>query len=193
MLSVCVFSGSSFGNLRSFREATEALARTLVAQRLRAVYGGGRPGLMGVFADAIVSSGGEVVGVIPKSLADLGLAHPALTSLHVVASMHDRKAKMSELSDGFIALPGGLGTLEESFEVWSWALLGLHKKPLGLLNVHGFFDGLLGFVDHAVEQGFVKSAHRDMVVVEREPEALLERMKSYQPPNVQKVTSADLP
>jgi uncharacterized protein (TIGR00730 family) len=143
------------------------------------VYGGASVGTMGVVADAALAAGGEVFGVIPRSLVDREIAHPDLTELHVVESMHDRKALMAELADGFVALPGGAGTLEELFEVWTWALLGLHAKPIALLDVDGYYDPLLAMTRHMVDEGFLGAAHRDMLLVEREAGALLDRLSTY--------------
>ena len=173
MKSVCVYCGSSFGTDPAYLQATQALARTLVANDLRVVYGGAAVGLMGALADATLAAGGEVVGVIPQQLMDREIAHQGLTELHVVATMHERKALMAQLSDAFVALPGGIGTLEELIEVFTWSQLGLHSKPLGVLNTAGYYDKLGAFLDHGVEQGFQPAAQRAKLVMAADPEALL--------------------
>jgi uncharacterized protein (TIGR00730 family) len=182
--SVCAFCGSSPGTEPAYEEAARALGRTLADRGLTLVYGGGHVGLMGVVADAALGAGGEVVGVIPKALLAREIAHTGLTDLRVVGSMHARKALMSELSDGFVALPGGTGTLEEFFEVLTWAQLGEHRMPCGLLNAAGYYDPLLAVFDHMVSKGFLSEEHRAMVLVETEPEPLLEALTRYRPPEV---------
>ncbi len=159
-----------------------ALGTLLARKGIGLVYGGARVGLMGAVADAALAAGGEVIGVIPRALEAREVAHQGLTQLHVVATMHARKAMMAELSDAFVALPGGAGTLEEIFEVWTWAQLGDHRKPCGLLNVAGFFDGLTGFLDHAAGEGFMQGAHRGMLLAAPTPEAMLAAIRTYQPP-----------
>lgn len=154
------------------------------------VYGGSSVGLMAVLADTMLAAGGGITGVIPRMLVDREVANTALEDLRIVESMHERKALMAELADGFVALPGGIGTLEEFFEVWTWAQLGMHEKPCGLLNVSGYFDPLLSFLDRAVEEGFVRQVHREMVIVESDPEALLDRLSEYDPPRVVKWLNA---
>ncbi|HEY7379061.1 MAG TPA: TIGR00730 family Rossman fold protein [Steroidobacteraceae bacterium] len=186
MKRLCVFAGSSRGAREEYAEAAERLARELVKRRYGLVYGGGKVGMMGVLADATLAAGGEVIGVIPKALLEKEVAHGGLTELRVVASMHERKAMMAELSEGFIALPGGLGTLEEFFEVLTWAQLGLHPKPCGLLNVSGYYDRLLDFLDLTVEERFVKSQHRALVLISTSPADLLDRLAAYRPPHVEK-------
>jgi uncharacterized protein (TIGR00730 family) len=186
MRSLCVFCGSRSGTEAAYDEAARALGRALAADGIRLVYGGGRVGLMGVVADAALGAGGEVVGVIPRALLEREIAHSGLTDLRVVGSMHERKALMSEFSEGFIALPGGTGTLEEFFEVLTWAQLGEHRKPCGLLNAGRYYDPLLAVFDHMVQQGFLSEEHRAMVLVETEPEALLEALAGYLPPRVVK-------
>jgi uncharacterized protein (TIGR00730 family) len=183
---LCVFAGSSPGARPEYRAAAAALGQTLSERRMELVYGGAHVGLMGVAADATLAAGGRVTGVIPEALVSKELAHTGLTDLRVVASMHERKALMAELSDGFIALPGGWGTWEELFEVLTWAQLGLHRKPCGLLNVGGYFDGLLTFMSHAVEEGFVRPQQNAMLLVATTPGALLDSMAAYQPPLVEK-------
>jgi uncharacterized protein (TIGR00730 family) len=181
-LHVCVFCGSNLGRDPRHAEAARALGTTLAEGGIGLVYGGGKVGLMGTVADAALAAGGTVIGVIPRSLVDKEVEHTGLTSLRVVGSMHERKAMMSDLADGgYIALPGGLGTFEELFEVWTWAQLGYHPKPVGMLNVGGFYDPLLAFLDTTVTQGFVKPEHRDMLLVDTEPRSLLARLESYVP------------
>lgn len=155
------------------------------------VYGGASVGVMGAVADAAIAGGAEVTGVIPRALATREIAHQGLSQLHVVESMHERKALMAELSDAFVALPGGWGTIEEIFEALTWGQLGLHRKPCGLLNVAGYYDHLEAFLEHAVDQGFVKPDYRPMIVVETDPRRLLDRFREYRPPDVKKWISAD--
>jgi uncharacterized protein (TIGR00730 family) len=154
------------------------------------VYGGSNVGIMAALANEVLDNNGEIIGVIPRMLVEREVAHRELADLRIVESMHQRKAVMAELCDGFVALPGGIGTLEEFFEVWTWAQLGVHEKPCGLLNVAGYFDGLLSFVDRAVAERFVREAHRAMLIVEEDPRTLLERFSSYEPPRVKKWISA---
>jgi len=182
MTHLCVFTGSSSGARTAYRSAARELGHELVSRGWALVYGGAKVGLMGVLADAVLARGGRVVGVITEHLVAKEVAHPELTELRVVASMHERKTVMSELADGVVALPGGLGTLEELFEMLTWAQLGLHRKPCGLLNVAGYFDRLLGFLDHAVDQRFVRPEHRAMVLSEPESAVLLDRLSKYVPP-----------
>lgn len=179
--SICVFCGASTGTNSIYREAAEQLGRELAARGIRLVYGGGAVGLMGVVADAAMAAGGEVIGIIPQSLQTSEIGHSGLTRLEVVDGMHARKARMAELSDAFIALPGGLGTLEELFEVWTWGQLGYHAKPLGLLEVNGFYAKLSGFLDHLVTEGFVRPPHRAMLQRSESPAALLELLAAWQP------------
>lgn len=186
MKSICVYCGSSPGRQEAYTEAARDLAKSLVERNLRLVYGGASVGIMGLVADAVLQLGGEAVGVIPQALAQKELAHPNLTELHVTRSMHERKTMMAELADGFIALPGGIGTLEEIFEIWTWAQLGFHGKPCGLLNIAGYYDALITFLDHTVAEQFVRGPHRSMLLVEQDPEALLDRFADYAPPIVQK-------
>lgn len=186
MKSVCVFCGSSTGNDPAYLTAARELGRALAGAGHTLVYGGASVGLMGAVADAARDSGGRVVGVIPESLVEKEIAHQSLDELRVVGSMHERKAMMNDLSDGFIALPGGNGTLEEFFEVLTWAQLGEHGKPCGLLNAAGYYDLLQSLFDHMVEQGFLRQEHREMVLTGSSPEELLERMTGYRPPKVAK-------
>jgi uncharacterized protein (TIGR00730 family) len=171
--AVCVYCGSSFGTDAAYLEATQTLARTFVRRGIRVVYGGAAAGLMGALADATLDAGGEVVGVIPQQLVDREIAHRGLTELHVVSTMHERKALMAQLSDAFVALPGGIGTLEELIEIFTWSQLGLHSKPLGVLNVNGYYDRLGAFLDHAVEQGFQPPQQRAKLVMAADTDALL--------------------
>ena len=186
MERVCVFLGSSFGRNRAYPEAARAVARLLARRGLGLVYGGARIGLMGVVADEAAAAGVEVIGVIPQNLVDREVANATLSDLRVVSSMHERKAAMAELADGFIALPGGLGTLEELFEILTWSQLGLHAKPCGALNVQGFFDGLGAFLDRATDEGFIAPEHRDLLLVDPDAESLLERLETWKPPRVDK-------
>jgi len=184
--SVCVFCGASTGANPAYRDAAIALGRAIAQRGLKLVYGGGAVGLMGIVANAAMAAGGEVVGIIPQSLLDAEVGHKGLTRLEVVDGMHARKARMAELSDAFIALPGGLGTLEELFEVWTWGQLGYHAKPLGLLDVNGFYEKLGGFLDHVVEEGFVRPQHRAMLQLAQQPDELLDAMDSFVAPVVPK-------
>ena len=186
MKSICVFAGSSSGSRVEYREAAQDLGRALVSRQIDLVYGGGRVGLMGVLADAVLAAGGHVTGVIPTALAAKEVAHEGLSDMRLVSSMHERKALMVDLSDGFIALPGGWGTLEELFEVLTWAQLGIHQKPCGVLNVNGFFDGLLSFIDHTIGEAFVRPENRSMILVASSPDALLDRLEHYEPLVVEK-------
>jgi uncharacterized protein (TIGR00730 family) len=189
---ICVFCGSSVGNRPVYRHAAGDLAQALVRRGLGLVYGGARVGLMGVLADTMLQHGGDVIGVIPQALVDREIAHTGLADLRVVGSMHERKALMVELSDGFIALPGGYGTLEEFSEVMTWAQLGLHRKPCGLLDVDGYFDPLLALFDNAVTAGFLRPENRSLLLKATDPEALLDLFASYKPVNVPKwITPAE--
>ncbi|MGE5504971.1 MAG: TIGR00730 family Rossman fold protein [Actinomycetota bacterium] len=192
MKSVCVFCGSSMGSRPVYAEAAAALGRMVAERGLKLVYGGGDIGLMGVLADAALAAGGEVDGVIPEALMKFeGVGHLDPVRLHVVGSMHERKALMAELADAFIALPGGIGTMEELFEAWTWGQLGLHAKPLGFLDVAGYYDHLHAFLDHMAAEGFLRTRHRDMVAVESDPAALLDRLAAYSPPEVVRVIDRD--
>jgi uncharacterized protein (TIGR00730 family) len=179
--SVCVFSGSSPGARPSYSETAAALGREVAARGLRLVYGGASVGLMGAVADAALAAGGEVVGVIPQHLVDREVAHDGLTELRITGSMHERKALMADLADGFVALPGGLGTLEELAEILTWSQLGLQSKPCGLLDVEGFFDPLLAFLDHTVTERFVSRQHRALVLSADRPDALLDLLAAWRP------------
>lgn len=182
MKRVCVFCGSNSGANPAYAAAADRLGRLLAERGLTLVYGGGNVGLMGILADAAVEAGGQVVGVIPEAMLKWEVGHPNLAELRVVASMHERKAAMAELADAFIALPGGVGTLEEVFEIWTWGQLGLHAKPLGFLDVAGYFERLHAFLDHMADEGFVKPRHRQMAAVHHDPEALLALLETYRPP-----------
>jgi uncharacterized protein (TIGR00730 family) len=184
MRRVCVFCGSLTGDDPAFLDAARRLGRSLAARGLGLVYGGGSVGLMEALALAAQEAGGEVTGVIPRALLDREVGLTSLKDLRVVESMHERKALMAELSDGFIALPGGIGTLEEFFEVWTWAQLGMHHKPIALLNAGAYFDPLIAFLDSMVARSFLRAPHRELVFVESEPEALLDRFEAYVPPEV---------
>ena len=184
MKSICVYCGSNPGTRPEYLEAAKALGKTLAANQITLVYGGAKIGIMGCIADTVLAEGGEVIGVMPQSLVDREVAHPGLTRLEVVSSMHERKALMAKLSDGFIAMPGGIGTLEEIFEVLTWAQLGFHRKPCGLLNIQGYYDHLSTFLDHVTEEGFVRDVHRAMLQVESAPEEMIKAFEAYQPPQV---------
>ena len=183
---LAVFCGSNPGARPDYVEGARALGRLLCERGIGVVYGGSSVGVMAALAEAVLDELGEIIGVIPKMLVEREVAHRTLTDLRVVGSMHERKALIAELSDGFVALPGGIGTLEEFFEIWTWAQLGVHQKPCGLLNIAGYFDPLLAFLDRAVEEKFVREVHRSMVIVESSPQALLERFEAYVPPKVVK-------
>ncbi|MBA4610837.1 TIGR00730 family Rossman fold protein [Stappia taiwanensis] len=186
MKSICVFCGSSMGGRPDYRAAAEQAGQAIARSGRRLVYGGAKVGLMGVVADAALAAGGEVVGVLPVSLQEKELAHEGLTELHVVSSMHERKAMMADLSDGFIALPGGAGTLEEIFEIWTWGQLGYHRKPCGFLNAAGYYDGLLSFLDLQRDEEFVRPEMRAMVMVDTDAGGLLDAFAAYQPPSTPK-------
>ncbi len=186
MKRICVFCGSSPGCHPAYRAAAEELGRLLAGRGIGLVYGGASVGLMGAVADAVLAAGGEAIGVIPELLVAKELAHPGLTELRIVASMHERKALMAELADGFVALPGGLGTMEELCEVLTWNQLGIMAKPCGLMNTLGYYDTLAAFLDHAVAQRFVKEEQRRAVLLEEEPERLLERLDACRMPTVEK-------
>jgi uncharacterized protein (TIGR00730 family) len=184
--AVCVFCGSREGSRPSYVGAARSMGATLASRGIGLVYGGGRVGLMGAVAEAVLEAGGEAVGVIPEALVSKEIGHAGLTKLHVVGSMHERKKLMSDLSDGFVTLPGGYGTLEEFFEVLSWAQLSIHEKPCAVLDVDGFYQPLSALFDEMIGEGFVQSEHRSLVLMERDPVALLDRMESYRPPGTKK-------
>ncbi|HYT28807.1 MAG TPA: TIGR00730 family Rossman fold protein [Ktedonobacteraceae bacterium] len=181
MQRICVFAGSNYGNRPEYRQAAQALGQELAARGLGLVYGGAGVGLMGVIADTVLAHGGEVIGVIPRGLFKREIAHSGLTQLHEVGSMHERKALMADLADGFIALPGGFGTFDELFEITTWAQLGLHNKPIGLLDVAGYFTPLLALITHASTEGFIPPRHTGIILHESTPSALLDRFASYAP------------
>ena len=178
---VCVFCGASPGARPAYAEAARELASVLSARGIGVVYGGGGVGLMGALADAVIAADGELTGVIPRALVDREVAHRDVMDMRVVDSMHERKALMAELSDAFVALPGGIGTLEELFEVYTWAQLGLHSKPCALLNVEGYYDGVVEFLAHAVRERFLREETRDLLMVDTDPSALVDRLRSFEP------------
>ena len=181
MKKICVFCGSSPGKGQDYLRVAEELGNLLMKNNIGLVYGGGDVGMMGKIARTVFEQGGEVIGVIPRALADMEVAYTGLTDLRIVESMHDRKALMAGLSDAFIALPGGLGTLEEYFEVITWAQLSIHNKPCGLLNTFGYYDFIIKFLDQAVEAGFIKSEHRAIILVGKDPEDMVRQLRSYRP------------
>ena len=186
MKLICVYCGSNPGRLPEFRAVARLLGHELATRGLGLVYGGASVGVMGAVADAVLEHGGKAIGVIPHSLATKEVAHEGLDELFVVGSMHERKAKMAELSDGFIALPGGWGTIEEIFEMLTWAQLGFHEKPCGLLNVASYYDHLFAFLENAIDQQFVKEEHRPMIIMDGSPGTLLDRFSQYHAPKVRK-------
>jgi uncharacterized protein (TIGR00730 family) len=186
MKSVAVYCGSSSGNQEMYVQQAQEMGRELARRGLTLVYGGGCVGLMGVIADAVLAEGGKVIGVIPGFLADKELAHKGCTELHVVETMHQRKLLMADLADGFVAMPGGFGTLEELFEVLTWGQLGLHGKPVGLLNTLGFYDALLALLDHMSGEAFLRTENRDQVLQNASAAALLDAMEQYQPLRLEK-------
>jgi len=186
MQRICVFCGSNRGAHEEYADAARALAAALVRNDLTLVYGGGRVGLMGVVADEVLRLGGRAIGVIPRALWDREVGHANLTEVRIVETMHERKATMAELSDGFIALPGGLGTLEEIFEIWTWAQLGMHAKPCGFLDVGGYYTPLMQFLDRAVAEAFIRPDVRNAAIIDDDPDRILARFRDYVPPAVQK-------
>ncbi|MBT0668203.1 TIGR00730 family Rossman fold protein [Novosphingobium profundi] len=184
-MRICVYLGSSPGRNPVYRETAEEFGTLLAKRGIGLVYGGGEVGLMGVIADAVCAAGGEVIGVIPEALRAREKDHQGITELHVVKSMHERKALMAKLSDGFVTLPGGIGTFEEMFEAWCWSQLGYHAKPVGLLNVGDFYNGLIQFIDKIVSEGFLQDRHRDMLLVDNNPERLLDRIVEFIPPQTE--------
>ncbi len=187
MKRICVFCGTNPGARPEYGAAARDLGRILAEQGIELVYGGASVGIMGELADSVHEHRGHVTGIIPQQLVEKEEAHTGIANLIVVASMHQRKSQMADMSDGFIAMPGGIGTLEGLFEILTWAQLGIHAKPSGILNVAGYFDGLTGFLDHAVREGFLTAAHRDAVIVENDAVALLQRMHAYTPPEGEKL------
>ena len=184
-MRICVFLGSQPGRSPIYREAAEQFGTLLARRGIGLVYGGGTVGLMGVIADAASAAGGEVIGIIPEALRAREHDHQGITELHVVQTMHERKALMAKLADGFVTLPGGIGTFEEMFEAWCWAQLGYHQKPCGLLDVGGFYSKMSDFIDQVVEEGFLQPHHRAMLLIEKEPEAMLDRMAHYLAPKTE--------
>jgi uncharacterized protein (TIGR00730 family) len=183
---ICVFCGSSPGEGQDYIKAARSMGQALAKRDITLVYGGASVGMMGQLAKACLDAGGEVIGVIPRKLVEMEVAFTQLAQLHVVESMHERKAKMAEMADGFIALPGGLGTIEEFFEVLTWAQLGMHRKPCGLLNTCRYYDKLIDFLDQAVEQQFVEPVHREMIQIDESPDGLLKKFETYQAPQSNK-------
>lgn len=188
---ICVFCGSNSGADPLYARAARDVGALLARERIALVYGGGSVGLMGIVADAVLENGGEVIGVIPRALWEREVGHRSLTKLHIVETMHERKAMMASLADAFIALPGGIGTLEEIFEIWTWAQLGLHAKPCGFLDVAGFYAPLMEFLDRAVVAGFLREQHRAVALVDDDPTRLLQRFNEYEPPRVEKWISKE--
>jgi uncharacterized protein (TIGR00730 family) len=186
MRRLCVYAGSNTGARAEYAAAAAALAEEMAARGIGLVFGGGKVGLMGVLADTVLAHGGEAIGVIPQALVDREVGHAGLTELRVVGSMHERKALMAELADGFVAVPGGIGTLEELVEVYTWSQLGIHAKPCGVLDAGGFYGNLLGLLDHMVREGFLRPQHREVMLADAEPAGLLDRMAAWTPPAVHK-------
>jgi uncharacterized protein (TIGR00730 family) len=190
-MRICVFLGSSVGRRLRVDRAAADLGTLIATRGIGLVYGGGAVGLMGILAEAALKAGGEVIGVIPEALRAREHDQEGLSELHIVRTMHERKAMMADLSDGFVALPGGIGTFEELFEVWTWSQLGYHAKPCGLLDVAGFYDRLSGFIDHVVGEGFLKPEHRRMLIVERDAGTMLDRLSTYLAPRAEKWLGQD--
>lgn len=186
MKSLLVYCGANPGNKSIYREKAEELAEIMVERKMKLIYGGGSVGIMGIIADKILLNGGEAIGVIPHFLDDLEVGHKTLTKIHKVATMHERKALMEKLCDGIITLPGGFGSMDELFEILSWSQLGLHQKPVGVLNVNGFYDFLLKQLDVMVEEGFLRIENRNLLLVSDDIEELLEKMENFQPKIVEK-------
>jgi uncharacterized protein (TIGR00730 family) len=186
MRRVCVYAGSNPGNDPAFADGARALATTMAKRGIGLVYGGGNVGLMGVLADTAMAAGGEVIGIMPRALIAREIGHTGITELRQVDSMHERKAQMADLADAFVAVPGGIGTLEELIEVYTWSQLGLHGKGCGLLNVNGYYDALAAFLDHAVSQGFLRAEHRGILTVASDPAELLDLLAAFEPPTVGK-------
>ncbi|HEU4681851.1 MAG TPA: TIGR00730 family Rossman fold protein [Gemmatimonadales bacterium] len=184
---ICVFCGTNTGSQPEYGAAARQLGQALAEQNIELVYGGASVGIMGELADSVQEHGGHVTGIIPQQLVEKEAAHTGIPNLIVVASMHQRKSQMADMSDGFIALPGGIGTLEGFFEILTWGQLGIHAKPTGILNVQGYFDGLTGFLDHAVREGFLTEEHRNHIIVENGAARLLDRMRAYTPPEGEKL------
>jgi uncharacterized protein (TIGR00730 family) len=183
---ICVFCGSNTGSDSIYVSAARSLGALLAREGIALVYGGGSVGLMGELADSVLAAGGQVIGVIPHALWAREVGHRGLTDLHIVDTMHERKAMMADLADAFIAMPGGLGTLEEIFEIWTWAQLGLHAKPVGFLDINGYWSPLMHFLDRAVRERFLKDAHRAIAMIDSDAEMLLQRFETWKPPKVEK-------
>jgi uncharacterized protein (TIGR00730 family) len=183
---LCVFAGSNLGNRGAYAASARELGRALADRGIGLVYGGARVGLMGALANELLTAGGHVIGIIPEALVAKEVAHEGLTELRIVRSMHERKAMMADLADGFIALPGGWGTVEELFEILTWGQLGLHRKPCGLLNAAGYFDPMLSFVEHSIEEGFVRREYLSMITASDAAGTLIDRLQAYEPPVVEK-------
>lgn len=190
-MRICVFCGSNTGRGNVYMDAAFELGSIIAKKGYGVVYGGARDGTMGAVANGAMSAGGEAIGVLPRQLFELEQAHESLTKLHIVDSMHERKQIMHDLSDAFICMPGGIGTMEETFEVWTWTQLGVHRKPLAFYNVNGFYDALERFFDVMVEEGFVRSVHRQMALTGGDPDKLVEELMSYEPPQVKKWLKPD--
>jgi len=190
-MDVCVFCGSKSGNEAAYRSAAEALGFLLANRGDRLVFGGGSVGLMGIIADSVLERGGEVIGVLPKMLATKELRHTGVTAMHLTENMHDRKAMMAELADAFIALPGGFGTFEELFEIITWAQLGIHRKVIGVLNINDYYQPLLQMIEHAIAAGFIKASHRELIIADTDPAALLEQMARHELPQVKQWLSEE--
>ncbi|SNZ07055.1 TIGR00730 family Rossman fold protein [Cohaesibacter gelatinilyticus] len=182
MKSICIFCGSNWGNREEYKQAASAISREIARRGYTLVYGGAGVGLMGACADAALAEGGKVIGILPEALKEKEVDHKGLTELHLVSSMHERKAMMAELSDGFISIPGGAGTMDEMFEIWTWGMLGWHDKPSALMNVEGYYDDLIKFLDKTADEGFVRKAHREMLIIDTDAESILDQMENYQPP-----------
>lgn len=189
--SLCVYCGSSHGVSSVYADGARHLAKAMVDANIALVYGGGNVGLMGIIADEVLRLGGKATGVIPQALMDKEVGHHGLTHLHIVKDMHERKALMASLSEGFIAMPGGIGTLEELFEIFTWAQLGFHQKPIGLLNVDGFYDGLIDFLEHVVKQGFLKATQASLLLHESNASTLLEAFQSFKPHSLEPILDAE--
>lgn len=192
MKSICVFLGANPGKNESYAEAARNMGREIASRGMTTIYGGSNMGLMGILADGALEAGGKVIGVIPDSLVRKEVSHEGISELHVVSSMHERKSMMAKISDGFIAMPGGIGTLDEFFEIFTWAQLGFHKKPCGLLNVGGYYNKLLTFLDTVVEEGFLKEVHKNMVIMGESPAEIIDAFGSYVAPSVTKWTEKEI-
>jgi hypothetical protein len=186
MKNICMFCGSTVGKNPIYKQTAQEVGLLFVKKQIRLIYGGGRVGLMGIIADTVMQNGGKVVGIIPQFLIEMEVAHSRLSEMIMVKTMHERKKRMTDMAQGFMIMPGGIGTMDEFFEVFTWAQLGLHAKPIGLLNTNGFFDKLLAYIDFAVEEGFVKPQSREMILIETDAEQLIENMQNYEASHVKK-------